>query len=193
MNDADPGAKGRKRRQYAPREPRLPRPLDAAGLESLALGYAARFATTSTRLHRYLTRKLRERPWEGTTQPDPQALIDRLTALGYVNDEAWASMKTRDLGQRGYGARRINQALGAAGIKPDSARAHAATDPPLAAAIRFAKRRRLGPFTREPITDPAKRQKQLAAMLRAGHGLDTARLILAQPSAEAAEALEHEE
>jgi regulatory protein len=54
------------------------------------------------------------------------------------------------------------------------------------AALALARKRRLGPFGREPI-DRARREKQLAAMLRAGHRLDTAREIVDAASEEAAE------
>ena len=47
------------------RERRQPPPLDAAALERLALRYVERFATTRGRLTDYLTRKIRERGWEG--------------------------------------------------------------------------------------------------------------------------------
>ena len=64
----------------------------------------------------------------------------------------------------------------------------------LATAVAFARRKRLGPFAREATaTDPASRQKAaqkaMAAMLRAGHGLDVARRVLAAPDPAAAEAL----
>ena len=81
-------------RQATKRTRRAPRPLDAARLDELALTYVARFATTATKLERYLKRKLRERGWEGEgdagREPDLAALVGRYVELGYVDDASWA-------------------------------------------------------------------------------------------------------
>jgi regulatory protein len=45
-------------------------------------------------------------------------------------------------------------------------------------ALRFADRRRLGPFAAVPPGTPRYREKALAAMIRAGHGFALARAIL---------------
>lgn len=187
--NAEDGPKKRSRR----REPQPPRPLDAAGLQALALHYAARFATTSMKLRQYLQRKLRERPWVSEAAPDLDALVARLVALGYVDDAGWAVMKRREMQSRGLGPRRVAQALGAAGVGDVSPADEAATESPFAAAIRFARRRRLGPYRRESAADdPATHKKALAAMMRAGHGFDVARRVLATRDADAAEALVEE-
>lgn len=171
------------------RERRIPPPLDEAALRDLALHYAARFATTRLKLLRYLARKLKERGWAGAHAPDPEVLADRLAELGYVNDAAWAQMKGRAMTARGLGHRRVAEALTAAGVAhqdrgeaPDEAQA-------LATALAFARRKRLGPFARQPSDDPASRQKALAAMLRAGHGMAAARTVLAAKSVAEAESL----
>ncbi len=165
------------------RERRVPPPLDEAALRELALHYAARFATTRARLARYLARKLKERGWAGAAPPDVPALIGRLAELRYVDDAAYAGMKTRAMAARGLGPRRVAAQLAADGVEGDDR-----GDPPdaaaaLAVAVAFARRRRLGPFG-PPAADPAARQKQLAAMLRAGHGLAVARRVLAARSAD---------
>lgn len=172
--------KARKRRDYAPR---APRPIDDSGLRDLALGYAARYATTAARLRRYLERKLKEREWQGSEPPDIEALVARLAGLGYVDDRAFAAAKTRDLTARGFGTRRVRGALAAAGVDRDEAAAATAPDPDapdaaLATAIAFARRRRFGPFARAPGDDPAQRRRELAAMARAGHDFDIARRVL---------------
>ena len=50
----------------------------------------------------------------------------------------------------------------------------------------LARKRRFGPFGMEP-PDLARREKQIAAMLRAGHELACARALVDADSAEAAE------
>src|SRR5690606_13625743 len=54
------------------------------------------------------------------------------------------------------------------------------------AALVMARKRGFGPFGREPV-DRERRQKQIAAMLRAGHPLDSAREMVDAASQDAAE------
>ena len=63
----------------AVRRKRMPKPLDSARLEELALAYVARFSTTAARLDRYLRRKLRERGWGGEGEPSIATLVERST------------------------------------------------------------------------------------------------------------------
>jgi len=166
------------------------KPLDETALRDLALSYVARFATTGAKLEGYLARKLRERgvaeDHDGRLQtPDVAALVTRLIELGYVDDEAYARSKTRDLTARGYGARRVEQALWAAGVDEHTREETAPGEVETRrAAILIAKKRRFGPFGLPPERDePAdvarkRREKQVAAMLRAGHTFDHIVFIL---------------
>ena len=95
---------------------RPPPPLDEDALRDLALRHVARFATSRGKLLAYLNRKLRERGWAGERPADPQALVDRFADLNYIDDAAYAVMKSASLVRRGYGARRVGEALRAAGI-----------------------------------------------------------------------------
>jgi regulatory protein len=160
-----------------------PQPLDAEGLERLALFYAGRYAVTRAKLRDYLRRKLRERGWRGDGEPPVERLVERFSALGYVDDRAFAAARADALGRRGYGLRRIDQALRAAGIEEeDGAEARESAEAGAwSAALRFAERRRIGPFAQE-VPDRPQREKALGAMLRAGHPLPLARkLVNAEP------------
>ena len=163
------------------RRPRKPRPpLTAARLDELAIFYVSRFATSRAKLLIYLKRKLVERGWEGKAPADLSALADRLVRLGYVDDRAFALAKARSLTVRGYGEGRVRQALHGAGINEDDgdpARQLAKADA-VGSALHFAKRRRVGPFG-DAAADPVKRDRALAAMIRAGHGFALSRAILA--------------
>ena len=167
--------------------PSQPRPLDAARLDELALTYVARFATSAAKLERYLRRKLRERGWDGEREPDLPALVGRYVELGYVDDEAYARAKSGSLLRRGYGTRRVGEALREAGIDEairETVRPGEGVE--RRAALAMARKRRFGPYGREQL-DREKRQKQIAAMLRAGHPLDSAREMVDAPSETAAE------
>jgi regulatory protein len=169
------------------RQGRAPKPLDAAQLQGLALAYVARFATSAAKLERYLARKLRERGWDGEELPDLEPLVARYVELGYVDDQAFARARSGSLLQRGYGPRRIGQALGAAGIA-EAVRDDVRPGEPerRRAALALARKRRFGPFGSEPL-DPPRREKQIAAMLRAGHMLADARAVIGAADIDAVE------
>lgn len=166
------------------RQPRRPRPpLDETALKELGLAYVARFATSRAKLADYLRRKLRERGWAGSGQPPVADIVAWAAEAGFIDDAAYALSKARVLGARGYGERRVGQALRAAGIEEDdgaAARAHA-RETAEEAALRFARRKRLGPYAATP-PDRKESDKALAAMIRAGHAFDLARRILSLPA-----------
>ncbi|MCY7338653.1 MAG: RecX family transcriptional regulator [Sphingomonas bacterium] len=156
-----------------------PRPLDQGQLRQLALAYVGRFATTRAKLIIYLRRKLRERGWEGTEEPALAALAEQLAQLNYVDDAAYAVAKARSLGQRGYGARRVDMALRQAGVGDDDGQAAraASAEAAVTCAVRFAQRKRIGPFgTGE--RDIKQRQRDLSAMIRAGHDFALSKRLL---------------
>jgi regulatory protein len=159
---------------------RPPKPLDPALLEQLALRYVERFATTQGKLTDYLTRKLRERGWAGERPADAAGLAARMAERGYVDDRAYAEAKAASLARRGLGARRVQQALHAArvGAEDSEALAGQVAENARDAALAFARRRRIGPFG-DGAADRAVREKQFAAMMRAGHAPGLARRIVA--------------
>jgi len=165
----------RKARRAAP-------PLNESTLRELALAYVGRFATTRTKLRVYLARKIRERGWGGAGEPGLEALADAFAAQGYVDDAGFALAKAQALAARGYGKRRLIERLRGAGVQEDdsvAAREHSDSEA-VEAALRFAERRRIGPFALAPA-DTKAREKALAALVRAGHSFALARAIAALP------------
>jgi regulatory protein len=166
------------------RPPRRPRPpLDEAALKELALAYVARFATSRAKLAQYLRRKLMERGWAGPGAAPIAAIAERLADAGYIDDPAYALAKARSLGARGYGERRVDMALRAAGIEQEDGAAarDLARDTATEAALRYAKRRKIGPYGAAPV-DRRESDKALAAMIRAGHAFEVAKRILGLPA-----------
>jgi regulatory protein len=186
---ADSGRERRERKRVKP-------PLDAARLRDLALHYAARFATTGARLEGYLARKIKERGLaedaDGRTEAiDIPALVARLVELGYVDDDAYARNRARDLGARGYGGRRVEQVLRFAGVDEGLRQAHAPGEAASRrAAALMAQKKRLGPWgsgggsAADPLAARKASEKAVAAMLRAGHQYTHVRFILAAERAE---------
>ncbi|HWT11215.1 MAG TPA: RecX family transcriptional regulator [Allosphingosinicella sp.] len=160
-------------------------PLDAAALEALALFYVARYATTRSKLARYLERKLRERGWSGSEAPPIERIVGRAGSLGYVDDRAFAAARAAALAGRGYGERRIREALRAAGIEEEDSlpARRSVRGEAWQSALRLAERRRIGPFA-SGIPDRAAAQKALAILLRAGHPPDLARRVAYAPPGE---------
>ncbi len=183
MNDLD-ATSGRRHRNS--------KPLDRRRLEDLALAYVARFATSGGKLRSYLQRKLRERGYEGgdgADAPDLDGLIARFAARGYIDDESYGRARAGDLAGRGYGARRVEQALRAAGIAEDlRSRLAPGEHESRRAGLLLARKRGFGPFAKPLGVDPEQHrrrgEKQLAAMVRAGHDFAVARRVVEARSIE---------
>lgn len=166
------------------RHTKIRKPLDSDAMARLAIHYVSRYATTCAKLAQYLRRKVQERGWAGTEPADYEAIVARCAALGYVDDRAFAEARAASLARKGYGARRIGAALQSAGIvrdlvidvMPDDAAK-------VAAAEVYARRKRIGAFGPEPA-DQKLRNRQLAAMQRAGHSFDLAKRFVTAVSTE---------
>ena len=161
--------------------------IDPAMIENWALSYLGRFASSAENLRRVLRRRARRRfgtEAAGATEPLIEALIARYRQSGLLDDAAYAAARARARLARGESLRRIAAGLAAKGIgAEESAEAlrtlrEAEADPDLAAACAFARRRRLGPFGRQP-TSPQDRERALAAFARAGFGRREAEAVLA--------------
>ena len=167
--------------------PRKPgKPLTAQRLENAALHYLERFAASADSLRRVLLRRVERSAREHETDREEgaqwvAALIARYQASGLLNDAAFAEAKTASLHRRGGSTRAIRQKLSAKGVgEDDIARALAerldvsSGDPDLEAALALCRRRRLGPH-RPAGAREAARDKDLAALGRAGFDYETAR------------------
>jgi len=149
--------------------------LDEEKLQQLALHYVGRFATTKRKLADYLNRKLRERGWAEEEPPDIGKLVLTFEKNGYVDDALYAESKAQSLLRRGYGPRRIHQALYQAGIEEthsDNVLRQSETQRFAAAKI-YAQKKSIGPFAAVQA-DQNRQKKQLNAFLRAGHDYDIA-------------------
>lgn len=157
--------------------------LKQSGLESLALRYVSRYATTRHKLKAYLHRKVRERGWNDEKPAAINDIAEKYAKLGYIDDALFAKSRASALLRKGYGKRRVALALDQAGIDDaDRADALLLTDAQIwEAAVKFAKRKSAGPYAEEQY-DRAKCQKLLQAFLRAGHSFEIAsKFVFAKP------------
>ncbi len=168
--------------------------LDRQGLRQLAMSYVARYATTGLRLERYLNRKIRQQGWTDEAEPDVHGLIAKFQDQGFIDDASYAEMRSQSLLRKGYGGNRIHAALRQAGIAESISHAVEPAESEMrGAACLYAQKRRFGPYGTAAmdaveqcgvssgeasdhsalLADRLKRRdKQIAAMLRAGHSFD---------------------
>ena len=176
---------------------------DRGRLHEAALAHLSRYSATRAGLIRVLERKVDR--WARTAtgeQPDDQerigaavisarsdirALVDRLVEAGAVNDENFASGRAQRLSREGKSKIAIAAHLVSRGIAPEIAKQAVPTDEDyeVGAALALARRRRLGPFSREPERDAAAREKERAILARGGFPRSAADRALAMDLDEA--------
>lgn len=165
-----------------------PRKVTPASLENAALHYLARFATTAAHLRGVLMRRVeRSARHHGTDSAEGEklvdALIERYARSGLLDDAAYAGARAATLRRSGASARGIRAKLMQKGLDPEQidAAVRAADEDTengeIAAALALARRRRIGPF--RPAGGRAEaREKDLAALARAGFSYDVARRVV---------------
>jgi len=179
---------------------RGPKPASAASLEAAALRYLERFASSSGNLRRVLLRKvLRSVRAHGGDPATGERLVDDIIArylkAGLLDDRGYAAQKAASLRRRGGSRHAIRGKLALKGVESELIAATLAEESPeseRAAACALVRRRRLGPL-RPPAERAQHRQKDLAALARAGFGLDLARRVLGLADEAALDALERGE
>ncbi len=118
--------------------------------------------------------------------------LDRLEELGVIDDRRWAENALRSMRGRGKSTRFIRQAMGAKGVSSslvaellEEEREDRGEEPDAewVACIRYAKKRRFGPF-RRPDQREDRRDKDLASMVRNGFNYGMARKVVDTPDQE---------
>lgn len=183
-----------------PRQSRrkAPRKATPEHLANAARYYLERFATSEANLRQVLMRRvLRSARHHGTDAEEGAAVVEdlivRFRKAGLLNDAVYAEGRARALHRRGASPRKIRLSLRQKGVGDDDIAAaldavrEETGDPALSAAINLARRRRLGPY-RADADRAERREKDLAALARAGFGYDTARTVIEAPDVETLEA-----
>lgn len=101
-----------------------------------------------------------------------EAALAELVELGLIDDARFTEARAASLAHKGLSARRIGMGLRQKGIAREAAAAAGAKVDDLTQARRFAERKRLG-------RDPARRDRDLRALARAGFSFEIARAALA--------------
>lgn len=186
-------------RQKPPRK--IPRKPSPASLERAALHYLERFASSAENLRRVLLRKV-ERAARHHEDIDREAaagwiddLVARYRRAGLLDDKAYAEARTTSLHRRGASARKIRLSLAQKGVAAETVEAaledlgaRVEGDMELQAAIALARRRRLGVY-RLAASRAGYRDRDLAALARAGFSYDIARRVIEAEDEDALAAL----
>jgi len=169
------------------RERKKPRKVSPRSLENAALHYLRRYAATTTQLRRVLIRRVDAslRVHGGDRREALSwidALIEKLVRNGLLSDGAFAEMKARSLRASGRSARVIAEKLRLKGVpeeliqqKLGEAVEELSEDE---AAHIWARKRRLGPYRRIPETRAENRERDLAALARAGFSWAVAKRVI---------------
>ncbi|GJE16145.1 RecX family transcriptional regulator [Methylobacterium marchantiae] len=166
--------------------------MTATYLERVALHYLERYSASVAMLRQVLERRVAKRC--RLRDEDPAAfaetiatIVERARSSGLVDDARFTAARAATLRRRGTSARGLSAKLAAKGVdrtliaetletERDKAEEEG-TDAEEAAARAYARRRRLGPF-RRPGTRAAHRDKDIAAMARAGFSYGLAKTTI---------------
>jgi regulatory protein len=159
--------------------------IDASWLERYTAWYLQRWSPSEERLRRVLLRKLRERGG------DPELVepeLARLTRARLLDDGRLAESRARSRHRKGRSGARIREELRREGVAEEVVRAalearSESPDPDFEAALAWARKRRLGPWRREPL-DPTLRRRELASLARAGFPYAVASRVVDTPPEE---------
>lgn len=180
----------------AKQQPKQPRRISAQYLENAALYYLQRYASSAENLRRVLLRKVKRSSDFHKTDPEPfypviDDMILRYERSGLLNDKGFAEAKVASLRRQGQSRQAILAKLQAKGLtRADieaalaQAAAEHAEDAEMTAALAFIRRKKIGRYAKAPAGDPKARQKELAAMGRAGFSYELARAALQHGNAD---------
>ncbi|MBP9693799.1 MAG: RecX family transcriptional regulator [Alphaproteobacteria bacterium] len=168
-------------------------------LENSGLYYLQRYTSSKANFEEVMRRKILKWDLSDKITNDQisnllSALIQKFESLKYLNDTQYALMKIRSSFASGKSKRWIEQYLTQKSLsKEDIQEAYAlyceevnrdeddTFNPDHEAAVRYAMKKRLGPYSRKQDLPPELLQKHLARLVRAGFTYNLAKRILTTP------------
>lgn len=177
---------------------RPPPKLDDAWLQRQALNYLRRFTPTTNRFRRVMLRKVDKAIAAGTDEDRDRVcerlenLVGRLTEAGYLDDVRLVRARVEQLHRQGTSGPMIRARLAhqeaPRALVDDALEAleEEGRDVELEAAVAYARRRRLGPWSRDR---EARRDRELGSMARAGFGYAVSKRVMDADSGQELEEL----
>lgn len=192
MADPENIKRGKPRREKKP-----PKKITEKYLYNSGLAYLQRFPTSTPHFRRIMGRKI-DRSCNYHKDQDREACIGLLDGavatfvrMGLLNDDAWLTAMVGSLRRRGLSSQAILSKLQQKGMPQSGILSvlrdlDGPEDAELSAAARLMRKKRLGCFRKSADDN---RNKELAALARAGFGFDIAQKALGLPLEEAEEIL----
>ena len=148
-----------------------PRKITPQYLGNVAVFYLGRYSASEQSLRVVLHRRLQKSGQRRDAEclAMVEATIESMRRQGFLNDQNYAANRARNLSQSGKSLRRIRVGLQQKGVDEgiieSTLRAMTHEDPELEwkLALRFAQRRKLGPYATGKIIEPSKQIQKFAA------------------------------
>lgn len=163
----------------------MPSTLTQQSIYNRAVHYLERYAASVAGVRAVLQRSVKRAERRGDTVPPQtpewiEAVLQKLIDSKLLDDALFAETKVRSLRRAGASAHKVKQKLavkGVPGALVDEALASEDVEDDLEAAIIYARKKRLGPYTTRGDR-AGLRDKQIASLARAGFSLTIARKIV---------------
>lgn len=174
-------------RRRTSRKKRRKQRVNPQSLERWAVQHLDRYSSSTSNLRSVLLRRVRRVELaQEESFPEASDWIDAtvadLVARGFLDDRKYARALVVTMRERGNSARKIESQLGSKGVPWAIAREVvdevSGKGGERTAAIRYARRRRLGPFRFDADVRKERRQRDIAAMGRSGFSYDIASRII---------------
>lgn len=168
-----------------PKKRKMPKKITPQRLKNIALYYLKRFESSTDNLRQVLMRRVNDYAYHNPEWQKAEAVawIETILAdferYGYLDDNRYAEMKVKAYAAAGKSPRYIAGRLKQKGIGESTVAALLEEQEyqPTEAALQLARKKKIGPFRPEE-TRAEFRQKDMAALLRAGFDYDTVCEIL---------------
>lgn len=163
-----------------------PKPPTKARLRHIALYYLDRFESSEENLRAVLKRRIDKYAFFDRTYNPNEAyqwaeeVIEECLKQNFVNDERYAEFKVNNYLSIGKSRRYIEQKLKQKGIDENVVAKFFDEEnySELETALNFAKKKKIGRFREDESKRADNRQKDLAALVRAGFDYDVAKIVL---------------
>ena len=155
-------------------------------LKNIALYYLQRFDSSVDNLRQVLKRRVYDYARQATDFDINEAhewietLLSDFEKLGYLNDERYAEFKITSYLESGKPARYIKIKMKQKGVADDivdKILSDSEVDEKQSA-LKFAQKKKIGPYRADEEAQKLNRQKDLAAMVRAGFDYETSKNII---------------
>lgn len=170
-----------------PKKPRALRKMTRQRVKNIGLYYLKRFESSVENLRTVLKRRVDAYAYQDKAFDRSEAygwieeVLEDFQRYGYLNDERYAEMKIKDYMSAGKSPRYIFGKLREKGV--DEGTINSLMDvqdyDPFEAALKLAKKKKIGPFCENEELRSERRSKDLAILVRAGFDYDTAVKVLA--------------